>query len=270
MKRNREAVEGLKTGKSRVMEVALIDDNADVIKKFIENKVFCYVYNYSFNCASEPLDHEMTRKSLLANDILFWDASLCDDAGISVIDTLEKLIQIEPRFADISRVVIGQDIIQYVQSSDLKTRILIERVKRLPHIIYGRERGTKIDNMLNHMRKVAVKNNIELPVRLPRGVCRKEIIDKVEPYLSLVSQNLQEQIELAISIFKDFKDFQPTNEEERDLLDVLSKMSDLLAYNQHYINNLYEVMFSSYYSSIEKQQDGPVLTKKITTDQETE
>lgn len=254
MELNKDFLQRIKTGKMQMMEVGIIDDNSDVLKERIEGQVFCDVHEYSLEDVIKCSDNERRRYSLLRHDILFWDASLSDDSGISATAILERLIQTDPKFADISRVIIGQDIIQYVQSSDMETRAIIARAQRLPHIIYGNEHGTKVDNMLNYMKRVASSKNIELPVKLPKGICRKEILDKVEPYLHSVSQNLKAQSRLALDIDADFKDFQPTNEEERMLLETVRKMSSLFAYNQHCIAQFYEMMGMSYHLNTRRQQ----------------
>ena len=247
MELNKDFLQRIKTGKIPMMEVGIIDDNSDVLKARIEGQVFCNVCEYSLKDIIDCSNNEKRRSSLLRHDILFWDASLSDNSGISATSILDILIQSNPKFFDISRVIIGQDIIRYAQSSDMETRTLISRALRLPHIIYGNECGTKVDNMLNYMKRVAINNNIQLPVKLPRGICRKEILDKVEPYLQLVSQNLQAQSRLAWDIDTDFKDFQPMNEEERVLLEIVRKMSSLFEYNQHCIAQFYEIMGLSYH-----------------------
>lgn len=254
MELNKDFLQRIKTGKMQMMEVGIVDDNSDVLKERIEGQVFCSVDEYSLEDVIKCSDNEMRRRRLLRHDILFWDASLSDNSGISATSILDSLIQSDPKFADISRVIIGQDIIRYAQNSDLETKTLIARAQRLPHIIYGNERGTKVDNMLNYMKRVATNKNIELPVKLPRGICRKEILDKVEPYLHSVSQNLQAQSKLAWDIDADFKDFQPNNEEERMLLEIVHKMSSLFAYNQHCIAQFYEMMGMSYHLNTRRLQ----------------
>ncbi len=253
MELNKDFLQRIKTGKMQVMEVGIIDDNSDVLKERIEGQVFCHVDEYSLKDIIKYSDNER-RYRLLSYDILFWDASLSDNSGISATSILDSLIKIDSKFADVSRVIIGQDSIHYAQSSDLETRILIARAQRLPHIIYGNERGTKIDNMLNYMKRVASSKNIELPVRLSKVICRKEMLDKVKPYLHSVSQNLQAQSNLAWDIDADFKDFQPTNEEERILLETVRKMSALFEYNQHCIAQFYEMMNMSYHLNTRRQQ----------------
>lgn len=254
MELNKDFLQRIKTGKMQMMEIGIIDDNSDVLKERIEGQVYCDVDEYSLEDVIKCSNNEMKRRSLLRHDILFWDASLSDNSGISATSILDSLIQIEPKFADVSRVIIGEDIIRYAQSQDLETRTLITRAQRLPHIIYGNERGTKVDNMLNYMKRIASSKNIELPVKLPKGICRKEILDKVEPYLHSVSQNLQAQSRLAFDIDADFKDFQPTNEEERILLETVRKMSSLFAYNQHCIAQFYEMMGMSYHYNTRRWQ----------------
>ncbi|MBR4111001.1 MAG: hypothetical protein IKK43_04880 [Clostridia bacterium] len=49
----------------------------------------------------------------------------------------------------------------------------IKKTKRLAHIVYGNEHRTKIDNMLNYMKRVVTSKNIEVLVILPKGICRK-------------------------------------------------------------------------------------------------
>ena len=254
MELNKDFLQRIKSGKMQMLEIGIIDDNSDVLKEQIDGQVFCNVDEYSLEDIINCSDNERRRQSLSRHDVLFWDASLSDNSGISAISILERLIQIDPKFADISRVIIGQDIIHYVQSSDLETRTLIAKAQRLPHIIYGNECGTKVDNMLNYMKRVASSKNIELPFKLPKGICREEILDKVEPYLHSVSKNLQEQLRLALDIDADFKDFKPTNEEERILLETVSKMSTLFAYNQHCIAQFYEMMDTSYYINTRRKQ----------------
>lgn len=253
MNTDKDFLKRIKTGKERRLKVGIIDDNSDVLRAQILEQVDCLIEEYSIERIISYSNDKLRQYILLGYDILFWDASLYN-GEIAVIDILEKMNKINSKFSDISRVMIGQDMIRYVENSDFEIICLIEKVQTLPHIVYGNENGTKIDNMLNYMKRVASSKNIELPVRLPKGVCRKEILDKAEPYVHLVSQNLGEQSRIGINLYQDFKDFEPTNEHERYFLYAIRKMSDLFVYNQHCISQFYQVLNGYYYRDIERQQ----------------
>ena len=242
MDSNKDFINRLKAGKKRILKVGIIDDNSDVLKDQILKQVNCEIAEYSLEKIMRYYNDKMRRCVLAGYDIIFWDASLSDDTGLSATSILEELIEFDPQFANKSKVIVGNDLIQYARSSDLKTRILIERALRLPHIIYGKEHGTKVDNMLYYMKKEASNKNIELPVRMQTGICRKEILDKIEPYIKLISQNLHEQARIGFDIESDFKDFQPNNEDEKQLLENIHKMSSLFIYNQHLIVQLYHAL----------------------------
>lgn len=254
MNTDKDFLKRLKTGKERRLKVGIIDDNSNILRAQILEQVDCLIDEYSIESIIKFSNEKIKQYILLGYDILFWDASLSDDSGISAISILEKLIQINPQFLDKSRVMIGQDIIRYAQSSDFEISVIIEKAQRLPHIVYGNEHGTKTDNMLNYMKRVASSKNIELPVILPKGICRKEILDKVEPYIHLVRQNLKEQSRLGLNLDKDFKDFEPINEHERVIIDIIQKISELFFYNQHCIVQFYEVLNGCYDRDIERQQ----------------
>ena len=254
MNTDKDFLKRLKTGQKRRLKVGIIDDNSDILRAQILEQVDCLIDEYSIESIIKFSNEKIKQYILLGYDILFWDASLSDDTGISAISILEKLIQINTQFFDKSRVMIGQDIICYALNSDYEIRIPIEKAQRLPHIDYGNEHGTKTDNMLNYMKRVASSKNIDLPVRLPKGICRKEILDKVEPYIHLVSQNLKEQSTLGINIYDDFKDFEPINEHERIIIDITQRMSTLFIYNQHCIAQFYCAMNDCFYRDIERQQ----------------
>ena len=253
MNTDKDFLKRLKTGQERRLKVGIIDDNSDILRAQILKQVECLIDEYSIERIISFSNDKLRQYILLGYDILFWDASL-SDGEIAVIDILEEMNKINSKFSDISRVMIGQDMIRYAQNSDYEIRILIEKAQRLPCIVYGNENGTKIDNMLNYMKRVASSKNIKLPIRLPKGICRKEIIDKIEPYIHLVSQNLGEQSRIGINLYQDFKDFEPTNEHERNILYAIRKMSNLFVYNQHCISQFYQVLNGYYYIDIERQQ----------------
>lgn len=253
-------IDRLKVGKP-IFSVGLVDDMGDELREQIENQVWC---NVDRRISIKDVNNRINKggiylHDLLDYDALFFDASYEDTKeGTSAISILEKLIQSNSAFANISRVLIGEDIIKYGQAGDFETRRLIARVQKLPHIIYGGERGTKTECMIQHIKSVAEKKGIDVPTVLPSGVCRPELLDKIQPYISSVSINLNDQSRLSIDILKDLKEYEPTNESERQLIENAREISALLMHNQHLISQLYCAMNMNYYRDVMKTESSTI------------
>ena len=231
----------LKTGEKRMMKVGLIDDNSDVLKKQITEQIECYIDEISIKKANVYANKEITRAVLLGYDILFFDATYEDaQEGLSAISALEELIHNNPAFADKSRVLIGEDFLRYAQIDDTEINELIKRALRLPHIIYGKEKGTKVEDMLKQIKSEAKSKGIEVRNLMPKGECSPELLEKVMPYINSIQKNLRSQSKIAGDIIEGLKEVQPTNESERDILERLKTISALLYYNQHLIVQHFE------------------------------
>ena len=231
----------LKTGEKRKMKVGLIDDNSDVLKKQITEQIDCYIDEISIKKANAYANKEITRAVLLGYDILFFDATYEDaQEGLSAISALEELIHNNPAFADKSRVLIGEDILRYAQIDNTEINELINRALKLPHIVYGNEKGTKVENMLKQIKGDAKRKGIEVRNLLPKGECSPELLKKVMPYVNAIQENLMSQSKIAIDIAEGLREVQPTNETERGILERLKTIADLLYYNQHLIVQHYQ------------------------------
>ena len=233
--------------------VLLVDDACRTLKDQITEQIDCYtetqtIDRLDLDCLTRwygSPDHLLTKY-----DTLFFDATYEED-GISTIDVLEKLIKSNPAFADVSKVLIGTDVIEFAKVDDFEARYLIERVRKLPHIIYGNQSGTKAENMIRHIQSEGRKKGIEVPIALPQGLCRPELLSKVKPYIFTISKNLMEQYDLGLNLYDDIKDFEPTNETERRMIERAKELSSLLVENSHLIKHTYSGLSATHHRATE-------------------
>lgn len=244
-KRRDELMERLKRPKKR-MAIAIIDDLAKEYSEKIKSEIDVTIFDFSIDSITIDLEKF---------DVIFFDASYEQD-GVSTIDMLEKLIQEKPELREKCRVLIGKDIIEWGRHNDPEIKELVSRVKSLPNIVYGNERGSKIELMIKHIEQVGRKNDVEVPKKAPEGICREEVLEAIKPYLEQIVRNLKEQTTLGINIRKVLKGIEPTNEHERKIIEHAQGVAELFSYNAHTIKQEYYFL-SHFYKMGEKSRDLP-------------
>ena len=155
--------------------------------------------------------------------------------GISALDSIEALIKARPDMKDRLKVLIGTDIIKYAKVDDTDARHQIYRVKQLPYIIYGEQNGTKTDNMISEIKRQGKRAGKDVPDRLPKGACRKEILELIDPIIKVINKNKEEQQELGLKLKNAIIGIEPKTEWERRIISSAEELSEILTDNQHLI-----------------------------------
>ena len=244
-KRRDELIERLKRPKKK-MVVAIIDDLAKEYREKIKSEIDVTIYDFSIDDIWIELEKF---------DVIFFDASYEQD-GVSTIDILEKLIQEKPELRQRCKVLIGKDIIEWGRHNDPEIKELVSRVKSLPNIVYGNERGSKIELMIKHIEQAGRKNDIEVPKKAPEGICREEVLEAIKPYLEQIEKSLKEQKTLGRNIRGALVGIEPTNEHERKIIEEAQGVAGLFSYNGHTIEQEYYNLSRSYRRG-EKSRDLP-------------
>lgn len=227
--RRDELLERLARPKKKIA-VAIVDDLAKKFREQIKSEIDVIVFDFPIEFAKN--------KGFKEYDVVFFDATYEQD-GVSTIDILEKLIQKEPELEEKSIVLIGEDVIDWGRHNDSEIKELVSRVKSLPNIVYGNERGSKIELMIKHIERVGRKNNIEVPKTAPQGICREEVLEAIKPYLEQIDKNVTEQTTLSINIRETLKKIEPTNENERKIIEHMQGIAELFKHNAHILKQEY-------------------------------
>ena len=227
----------------------------------IKDNIDCYVTTLTIDFLNRCLDTKLL-DSLSKYDAIYFDATYEKD-GIDSVDILEKLIKLRPEFNENCRVFIGKDIKEYGRfSNNDELKLLIARVKELPNIVYGGNRGTKTGNMIKCIQKEGIRKGIEVPNKHPKGICRAELLETIKPYLDTINKNLEEQEALSISLENVTQGFEPINEDERRIIERVREISDLLSDNQHTIRQVY-IGLSSACRNSERNYNTETYSKSI-------
>ena len=241
-KRRDELMKRLTTRKKK-LAVAIIDELAEEYSKTIVSEIDVTSFPYSID---DIIDFEEF-------DVIFFDSSY-KQGGVSSIDILEKLIQRNPELEEKCRVLIGKDIIEWGRHNDPEIKELVARVKSLPNIVYGEDHGSKIELMIRLIEQVGRKKDIEVPKKAPEGICRKEVLQAVKPYLEQIEKNLNEQKELGTSIRGALRGIEPENEYERNIIKYAQGVAGLFTDNRHIISQEYYFL-SRAYKTAEKSRN---------------
>jgi len=223
------------TKRKKKITVAIIDDLSKEYSEIIDSQIDAVIYDYSID---DIIDFEEF-------DVIFFDASYKKN-GVSAIDILEKLINKKPEFKEKCRVLIGIDTKEWGRHKDAEIKELIDRVNSLPNIVYGNEHGSKVKLMIKYIEQVGRKNNIEVPKKAPQGICRKEVLEAIKPYLVQIQKNLDEQDQLGPNIRKALRGIEPENEYERMIIKYAKGVAGLFTDNRHIINQEYYFLSSAY------------------------
>lgn len=219
-------------------KVGIVDDLGEEISTHIKDNIDCYVTTLTLDFLNRCIDKK-SLDSLSKYDAIFFDATYEED-GIDSVGILEELIKIRPEFKEICKMFIGTDIKEYGRFSDNdKVKMLIARVKELPNVLYGGNKGTKTENMIKCIQKEGIRKGIEVPNKYPKGICRPELLEIIKPYLDRINKNLEEQETISISLENATQGFEPINEDERRIIERVGEISDLLLLNQHTIRQVH-------------------------------
>lgn len=237
-----------------LFKVCLVDDNSDVLEEAIDEQIECYIERISIDRFNDMLECDGSNYFINRYDAIFFDATYEDTKEqISAISLLERLIKDNPEYADISKVLIGKDCIEYAKVGNFETKYLIERAKKLPNIIYGNEYGTKVERMIKYIQSEGKKKGVNIPTRYKKGgQCNPELLKKTELYLPKISDILEKQTDLAIAISSYIEGFKITNEYERQIIDRSKIIAELLEYNSHAILQMLVVLALDYDSANNK------------------
>lgn len=236
-KRN-ELIERLRKPK-QLFKVGLVDDLGEEIATQIKDNIDCYVTTLSLDFINKLIDRK-SFDSLSKYDAIFFDATYKKD-GIDSVGIFEKLIKISPEYKETCKVFIGADIKEYGRFSDNdELKLLIARVQELPNVVYGGNKGTKTENMIKCIQKEGIRKSIEVPNKYPKGICRPELLEIINPYLNIINENLKEQETISINLENTTQGFESINEDERRIVEIVrEKISDLLLFNQHTIRQVH-------------------------------
>lgn len=237
------------TKRKKKLSVAIIDDLAKEYSEIIDSQIDATIYDYSID---DIIDFEEF-------DVIFFDASYKKN-GVSAIDILEKLIQKKPELKEKCRVLIGIDTKDWGRHKDAEVKELIARVNSLPNIVYGNEYGSKVELMIKHIERVGRKNNVEVPKKAPQGICRKEVLEAIKPYLEQIQKNLDEQYKLGPNIRKALRGIEPENEYERMIIKYARGVAGLFTDNRHIISQEYYFL-SNAYKNAEKSRNAATEEK---------
>lgn len=225
------------------VKACVIDDNIDLDRN-ITNHIECTCNRMDIKLFLKFLKMAGADYFMKKYDCLFFDATYED--GISTLEILEKLIASNPEYAKISRVMIGNDILEYARmDQNTDTVFLVERAQKLPYIKYGREFGTKSENIIKTIKSMGRQKGIEVHDVSPKGTCRTELKEEVKDRLSSLRPMMQRQAAIAANLTSIRDKFQPTNEAERELLQKIEILYKSLTYNAHYINGTLELIDGS-------------------------
>lgn len=233
-KRN-ELIEKLRKPK-QLFKVALVDDFGEEIATQIEDDIDCYARTLPIDSLSRIIDNKAF-ESLLKYDAIFFDATYEKD-GIEAVGLLENLIKIRPEFKENCKVFIGTDIREHGRfGNNDKVKLLIARVKQLPNVIYGGKK-TKIESMIRCITQQGLKKGIQVPKKQSKGICRPELLELIKPHLNSINKNLKEQGALSINLENAIQGFEPSNEDERKIIEYVRETAELFRTNKHTISQV--------------------------------
>lgn len=166
----------------------------------------------------------MERRDLLGGeesvDIIFFDATY-EENGESTLTLLEKLIKKNPRFKDISIVLLGKDVAAN-RINDYRIEEIVSRVEELPYRLYGDRNGTKTEVMISTIKQMAEKKGLNIPKKMFPGLIREEVLEKVAGYNTLKCAMLDVLKQLSSSA-NDIKQLSPENESERVITQLIGQ-----------------------------------------------
>lgn len=236
--------------------ILVVDDNGEGIKEQIKEQIECKVSGSTVDYLTRMINNKNEGNYLDRYKAIFVDATYKDEkSGESAVEVLEELIKTKPEYAEICKVLIGTDIIEYAKADDFEARYLIDRVRRLPHIIYGGENGSKTENMIKHIQKEGIKRGFEVITRLPQGKCNKKLLEAIKPYFNRISSNLNEQKNISIELMRVLREFEPENEQERRIISSATEVANLFMYNQHSIMNAAVILNGDCYIANKNLED---------------
>ena len=125
------------------------------------------------------------------------------------------------------------------QHNDPYIKKLVSRVQRLPNIIYGKPKGTKVELMIKHMQSIGKKKNIEVPKKLPKGVCDAHLLEQLTSKFEKIETSINEQRAIGLSIIEQLEGFEPKNEDERRIIARALELARLIKENGHIIDQVY-------------------------------
>lgn len=159
--KRQELIERLRKTK-KLFKVGLVDDLGEKIAAQIKDNIDCDVIALPINLVKKRIDKNFF-DYFSCYDAIFFDATYKKD-GIDSVSILEELIKIRPEYKEICKVFIGADIKEYGRfSGDDELKLLIARVRELPNVVYGGNKGTKTENMIRCIQKAAIKKGIQVP-----------------------------------------------------------------------------------------------------------
>ena len=223
---------GLKRQK-KLLKVGIVDDMADKLEKEIKSEIECIVRTLSL----EDFEKK-SPESFNTYDILFIDATY-DNSRTDTITEVERLIKKEPELRDKIMIIIGTDVIDWGRHNDPYIKKLVSRVQRLPNIIYGKPKGTKVELMIKHMQSIGKKKNIEVPKKLPKGVCDAHLLEQLTSKFEKIETSINEQRAIGLSIIEQLEGFEPKNEDERRIIARALELARLIKENGHIIVQVY-------------------------------
>ena len=257
--RERDNFLGMLRQPRKLFRVCIVDDD-ESLKELIAGEIDCDAEYESIAAFNTRLKHRGNTDFLFEKyDALFFDTTYEDaKTNTSAITLLEMLIKDNPLFANISKVFIGNDIINYTMITEegSEERQLFERVQKLPHIAYGNHKGTKLENMIEYIKSEGKRRGIEVPIVLPEGTCSREILDIIEPYMKLITGNLKEQSDLGMALSRPLNGIKPTNETERRILRNARTVAELLQVSYHMISQKHTALGIVYERAKEKIEEG--------------
>lgn len=145
-------------------------------------------------------------------DIIFFDATY-EENGESTLTLLEKLIKKNPRFKDISIVLLGKDVAAK-GINDYRIEEIVSRVEQLPYRLYGDRNGTKTEVMISTIKQMAEKKGLNIPKKMLPGLIREDVLKKIAEYNKLKCDMI-DTLKLLISAANNIKQLNPENEAEK-------------------------------------------------------
>ena len=120
---------------SRKIQIAIIDDSANIYSEWLSSKISCDVHPFSnLNEIYTSLKLKELASNLAQYDLIFFDCTFeTDDQNYSAVQILEQLINENPDFREKCIVMIGSEL-NYTK--DPRTLQLIRLAKELPHRVY--------------------------------------------------------------------------------------------------------------------------------------
>lgn len=153
-------------------------------------------------------------------DVIFFDATY-EENGESTLTLLENLIKKNPKFKDISIVLLGKDIAAN-KINDYRIKKIVSRVEQLPHRLYGDRNGTKTEVMISTIMQMAEKKGLNIPKKMLPGLIREDVLKEIAEYNKLKC-DMFDTLKLLSSAANNIRQLSPENESERVITQLIGQ-----------------------------------------------